>query len=127
MYAIRSYYDFSSLEEAQQKISPLNLSVQAKAMWNAVLQALINADDDDGLSADHIAEDAAHYLPKSTTPEKITDTSQIMRILTQMADIGLISKGLLLTVITSYSIHYTKLYDNDKHRRSDEYSVKIAA
>lgn len=89
--------NFSSLEEAQQKISPLNLSVQANAMWNAVLQALINADDDDGLSADHIAEDAAHYLPKSTTPEKITDTSQIMRILTQMADIGLISKGLLLT------------------------------
>lgn len=88
---------FHSLEEAQQKLVPLHLSPQAAVMWNAILQALINAEDNDGLSADHIAEEAAQYLPKATTPPKDTDASHVMRILTQMADIGLISKGLLLT------------------------------
>ncbi|KNC06430.1 DNA helicase [Klebsiella sp. RIT-PI-d] len=85
---------FASLEEAQEKIRALNLNPPAAQLWNAILQALINADDDDGLSADTIADDAAKYLSHGSS---MTEAKDVMRVLTQMADLGLITKGLLLT------------------------------
>ncbi|WP_205714128.1 RecQ family ATP-dependent DNA helicase [Escherichia sp. E2748] len=88
---------FSSLDEAQQKIAPLNLNSTAKALWNAVLQALLNANDDDGLSADSIANDAAQYLSQASGSMQHIEAKDVMRVLTQMADMDLISKGLLLT------------------------------
>ncbi|EAA8481353.1 RecQ family ATP-dependent DNA helicase, partial [Salmonella enterica subsp. enterica] len=88
---------FSSLDEAQQKIAPLNLNSTAKALWNAVLQALLNANDDDGLSADSIADDAVQYLSQASGSMQHIEAKDVMRVLTQMADMDLISKGLLLT------------------------------
>ncbi|WP_219953384.1 RecQ family ATP-dependent DNA helicase [Dickeya zeae] len=88
---------FDSMAEAQSKLAALNLKKQAEIFWNAILQTLLNASEDEGLSADHIAEEAAQYLPKSTAVPPNMDASQVMRILAQMADIGLISRGLMLT------------------------------
>lgn len=88
---------FTSLKEAQQKIKSLNLNAAANILWNAVLQALINANDDDGLSADSIADDAAQYLAQTSGSIPYIEAKDVMRVLTQMADIGLVSKGLLLT------------------------------
>lgn len=88
---------FSSLEEARPKLEILKLNPQAMMLWNAVLHALLNADDNDGLNADAIADDAAKYLLHASGHTKLTEAKDVMRILTQMADLGLISKGLLLT------------------------------
>ncbi len=88
---------FASLEEAQEKIRALNLNPSAVQLWNAILQALLNADDDDGLSADAIAEDAAKYLSHDAGNARHAEAKDVMRVLTQMADLKLITKGLLLT------------------------------
>lgn len=88
----------SNLDEAESKINCLNLNPQAQLIWNAVLQTLFNADVDEGISADGIAEVVGQYISHPTENAPVTEAKDIMRILTQMADLGLISKGVLLSV-----------------------------
>ncbi|EJL6356939.1 RecQ family ATP-dependent DNA helicase [Vibrio cholerae] len=85
---------FTSLDEAMQQVEKFNLNPKAKAIWQAVILALITADEDDGLSADGIAENAGQYL---TDKGSGVQASEVMRVLTQMADAGLLSKGIQLT------------------------------
>lgn len=85
---------FASTEEAMKRVDSLKLAPKAKAIWQAVIQALINADEDDGLSADTIAEEAGQYMVDQGCG---VQASEVMRVLTQMADIGLLSQGMLLT------------------------------
>ncbi|WP_223955402.1 RecQ family ATP-dependent DNA helicase [Aeromonas caviae] len=85
---------FASTKEAMDLIESLKLAPKAKAIWQAVIQALINAADDDGLSADSIAEEAGQYMADQG---RGVQASEVMRVLTQMADVGLLSQGMLLT------------------------------
>ena len=89
---------FSSLEEAQSKMAALHLNPAAMVLWNAVLQALLNANDDDGLSADSIADEVAQFLPHKENNTSGIEAKDVMRVLTQMADVGLVTRGMLLTV-----------------------------
>ncbi|MGL6262847.1 UvrD-helicase domain-containing protein [Aeromonas jandaei] len=54
----------------------------------------MSAADDDGLSADAIAEEAGQYMADHGSG---VQASEVMRVLTQMADVGLLSQGMLLT------------------------------
>ncbi|HHQ4726836.1 TPA: UvrD-helicase domain-containing protein, partial [Aeromonas veronii] len=85
---------FASTEEAMKRVESLKLAPKAKAIWQAVIQALMSAADDDGLSADTIAEEAGQYMADKGSG---VQASEVMRVLTQMADIGLLSQGMLLT------------------------------
>lgn len=85
---------FSSSEEAMKRVDSLKLTPKAHAIWQAVIQALISAADDDGLSADSIAEEAGQYLADRGSG---VEAREVMRVLTQMADVGLLSQGMLLT------------------------------
>jgi ATP-dependent DNA helicase RecQ len=96
-----------SLDEAEEKISPLGLPEKKKKQWLAVLQALFNARQDEGMSADELAE-----LPEfrasggdSTAPRTIAgDTQTILRILHEMTEVGLIKKGILLNAFVRYKV-----------------------
>ncbi len=85
---------FASTEEAMKRVDSLKLAPKAKAIWQAVIQALMSAADDDGLSADAIAEEAGQYMADKGSG---VQASEVMRVLTQMADVGLLSQGMLLT------------------------------
>ncbi|WP_446891780.1 RecQ family ATP-dependent DNA helicase [Aeromonas veronii] len=85
---------FASTEEAMKRVDSLKLAPKAKAIWQAVIQALMSAADDDGLSADTIAEEAGQYMADKGSG---VQASEVMRVLTQMADVGLLSQGMLLT------------------------------
>ncbi|WP_421387751.1 RecQ family ATP-dependent DNA helicase [Aeromonas veronii] len=85
---------FASTEEAMKRVESLKLAPKAKAIWQAVIQALMSAADDDGLSADTIAEEAGQYMADKGSG---VQASEVMRVLTQMADVGLLSQGMLLT------------------------------
>ena len=85
---------FSTLEEAKDKLDTLQLSAANRNKWLMVLTALINADPDEGVSADRLAEDIGRHLQTQDNPLNTTD---VMSILNQMADVGLVSNGLLMT------------------------------
>ncbi|WP_029918042.1 RecQ family ATP-dependent DNA helicase [Pelobacter seleniigenes] len=96
-----------NLNEARQKIDLLNVSISTQQRWMAILQALINADPDEGLSADQLAE-----LPEFTEPKdrsegvslQIADSQRILKTLNEMAEAGLIKRDLLLTAFVRYKI-----------------------
>ncbi len=73
-----------------KRVDSLKLAPKAKAIWQAVIQALMSAADDDGLSADAIAEEAGQYMANHGSG---VQASEVMRVLTQMADVGLLSQG----------------------------------
>ena len=87
---------FSTLEEAKSRLDVLGLSEANRKKWLMVLSALINADPDEGVSADRLAEDVGRHL-QAQDKDSPLNTTDIMSILNQMADVGLVSKGLLMT------------------------------
>ena len=98
-----------NLDEGHEKISKLDLPIVTKRRWMAVLSALMNADPDEGLSADELAE-----LPEFIDPPKqdeegnsryqISDSQRILKTLNDMAEAGLIKRDLLLTAIVRYKV-----------------------
>jgi ATP-dependent DNA helicase RecQ len=96
-----------SLDEAEKKIAPLGLPEKKKKQWLAVLQALFNARQDEGMSADELAElpEFRAYGGDSSAPRTIAgDTQSIMRILHEMTEVGLIKKGILLNAFVRYKV-----------------------
>ena len=84
---------FSNLDEATKKLDCLHLSPPQRKRWDLILSALINADPDEDISADRLAEQIGPHL----TDKDHLATTDIMAILNQMADVGLVSHGLLMT------------------------------
>lgn len=96
-----------NLEEAEEKIAPLNLADYQKKRWLAVLQALFNARKDEGISADELAElpefranggDSLH------TRSIAGDTQAVLRVLHEMTEAGLIKQGLLMNAFIRYKV-----------------------
>ncbi len=83
---------FSSLAEAASKLDRLHLSPPQRQRWDLLLSALINADPDEDISVDRLAEQIGHHL----TDKDHLATTDIMAILNQMTDSGLVSHGLLM-------------------------------
>ncbi|MCX7097711.1 MAG: RecQ family ATP-dependent DNA helicase [Methylococcales bacterium] len=96
-----------SLPEAEQKIAQLNLSKHQQARWLAIVAALLNADKDEGFSADSLAElgEFADTEAERADPKhRQTASQRVIRTLQDMAERGLIQKNLLLTAYLRYKV-----------------------
>ncbi len=97
-----------SLEEAAKKIARLNLSPTQQEHWLTILRAMINADSDEALDADRLAELARIPEPKPSDDEPAakqdTASQRVIRILHQMAEAGLLEKGVMLTAFVRHKV-----------------------
>lgn len=96
-----------NMEEAEEKIAPLNLPQKQKKRWLAVLHALFNARKDAGMSADELAELPEFKAQTGDAPEQRSvagDTRTILRILHEMTEAGLIKQGVLLNAFVRYKV-----------------------
>ncbi len=108
-----------NLDEAQEKISSLNLPVLTKRRWMAILTALMNANPDEGLSADQLAELPEFIDPPEQVAEgghqiRMADSQRILKTMNDMAEAGLIKRDLLLTAFVRYKIANHSLLALDK-------------
>ncbi len=86
---------FASLEEAKGKLDALQLSKSARRKWELLLQVLINSDIDDGLNADFLAHQLGSLVGEQEA--RRIGSQEVIRILHQMAQAGIVSDGLLMT------------------------------
>lgn len=108
-----------NLDEAYEKISALNLPVLTKRRWMAILSALVNANPDEGLSADQLAELPEFIDPPEQGDEgehatRMADSQRILKTLNDMAEAGLIKRDLLLTAFVRYKVSNHSLRALDK-------------
>ncbi|MDX2502950.1 MAG: RecQ family ATP-dependent DNA helicase [Gammaproteobacteria bacterium] len=87
---------FANLQEADQKLEPLQLSNTARQQWLQILQALMNAKADEGINADDILDTVVANV-KDQQQKKLLTPQRIMEILAQMASCGLVSRGFVMT------------------------------
>ena len=87
---------FTTPESAQQKMNVLQLAPKQRKHWEIILEALANTPADEGINADELAE-CIGAQTKDEKEKSQLNTADIMKILAQMADVGLVSKGLLMT------------------------------
>ena len=96
-----------TLEEAESKIDKLGLSERQRRRWLAILEALMNAETDEGFSADELAELSA-FRPEpgeaSPSGQGETEAQRVLRTLYDMAGAGLIQKTLLLSAFVRYKV-----------------------
>jgi len=93
-------------QEAEEKVAKLNLSQRKQRRWLAILEALFNADSDEGFSADELAQLSA-FSEKTQEEENktnITASQQVIRTLFDMSQAGIIQKNLLLTAFVRYKV-----------------------
>jgi len=98
-----------SMDEAIEKIDRLNLPALTRRRWLAVLAALMNANPDEGLSADELgdlSEMADPPPPEGSTkaPGEDSGSQRVLIVLNQMAEAGLIRRDLLLTAFVRYKV-----------------------
>ena len=74
----------------------MQLAPKQRKHWEIILQALANTPADEGINADELAE-CIGAQTKDEKEKSQLNTADIMKILAQMADVGLVSKGLLMT------------------------------
>ncbi len=79
---------------AEERIAALNLSQMTASVFRTILLTLFNADKDSILSADVIC---ANLGKIENLPEKYMDPRFVIGLLSQMADVGLIKEGILMT------------------------------
>lgn len=98
----------ANLDEARARIEPLNLPVQTKRRWLAVLAALMNANPDEGMSADRLAELPEFMDPVADAgPRQVVvdnDTRRVLKTLNDMAEVGLIKRDLMLTAFVRHKV-----------------------
>jgi ATP-dependent DNA helicase RecQ len=96
-----------NLAEAEQKIAALGLSKRQQQRWLAILEALMNAESDEGFSADSLAElgeFAEDAADREQGRRNETAGQRVIRTLHDMAEAGLIRKSLLLTAYVRYKV-----------------------
>jgi len=99
-----------NMDEAAQRVNDLKLSPRRRSQWMGVLERLMNADPDVGMSADELAEmpqfrpppaeegvvrEAAPVWGRQNLVD--SDTTRVLQVLNEMADAGLIKKDLMMT------------------------------
>jgi len=89
----------TTMAEAEKKIDSLDLMPGQKEIWLKILQEIFNADIDEGLKADQIAEAAIPYekSEEKESDSQITPGQKVIRILNQMVDAGLLKRGIQLS------------------------------
>ncbi|MCY3657695.1 MAG: RecQ family ATP-dependent DNA helicase [Caldilineaceae bacterium] len=86
---------FATLEEATGKLDSLQLKTGQRRNWELLLQVLINSDIDDGLNADFLAHQMGSLVDEQEA--RGIGSQEVIRILNQMAQAGIVSDGLLMT------------------------------
>jgi ATP-dependent DNA helicase RecQ len=87
-----------NMEEAALKMERLNLSNLMKEIFSAVLNFLFNADPNALLSADEICSDLWKI---KDLPEKYRDSRQVISLLSDMVEAGLIKEGVIMTAFVT--------------------------
>jgi len=82
------------MKEAEEKIAALNLSKMMAAVFRTILLTLFNADKDSVLSADAICASLGNI---DNLPEEYLDSRFVIGLLSQMAEVGLIKEGIIMT------------------------------
>ncbi len=98
-----------NMQQAEQKINTLNLSQRQKKRWLAILEALFNADIDEGFSADELALLSAFAEADADEKQNLTASQRVIRTLFDMSQEGLIQKNLLLTAFVRYKVNNPSL------------------
>ncbi|MDI1276199.1 RecQ family ATP-dependent DNA helicase [Methylobacter sp.] len=101
-----------NMDEAKSKVEKLDLSQRQQQRWLAILEALFNAESDEGFSADELALHGAFKDGKDDYKRgKIDQTAsqRVIRTLYDMAKAGLIQKSLLLTAFVRYKVSNSSL------------------
>jgi len=96
-----------NMDEAKSKVEKLGMSQRQQNRWLAILEALFNAESDEGFSADELALHGAFKDSKDDhKPGKTDETAsqRVIRTLYDMAEAGLIQKSLLLTAFVRYKV-----------------------
>lgn len=82
------------MKEAENKIAALNLSKMMSVVFKTILLTLFNADKDTVLSADAICANLGQI---ENLPEEYLDSRFVISLLSQMAQVGLIKEGIIMT------------------------------
>jgi ATP-dependent DNA helicase RecQ len=91
-------------EEAEQKINNrTDLSERQKKRWLVILDALFNADSDEGFSADELAL-LSEFTAVTDKEQHQTASQRVIRTLYDMSESGLIQKNMLLTAYLRYQV-----------------------
>ncbi len=97
----------ASLEEARRRIADLGLSAEQKGRWMAVLEALINADPDEGFTADELARLSVFKRVEgkpATWDTGETASLRVLRTLHDMANAGLLHQGPQLSAFLRHKV-----------------------
>lgn len=116
-----------SVEDGEEKIESLDLSKSMATLWLAILKILINSADDDGLSADGIAEQLFQHnriLQKIVERSGRTPAQEVLGILHQMEERGIVDQGMLLTAFITVSGKNSALKKFEELCTLDEVLVK---
>lgn len=96
-----------NMQEAEQKIAKMDLPKRQQKRWLAILDALMNADSDEGFSADELAQSGEFAEDESENkqnPRNETASQRVIRTLYDMSQAGIIQKNLLLTAFVRYKV-----------------------
>ena len=93
----------ASLNEARSTMDSLDLSPAKRRQWERLLQALFNAPKDRGLGVDDLAE-AAGIRDHRQQGEGPAPGEHILRTLHDMAENGLLEKGMQLTAFLKIGV-----------------------
>ena len=94
----------NNLEDAEQKIKRLNLSQRQQQRWLAILRELMNAEDDQGFSADNLALLSEFADDEQDKKRQHTASQRVIITLYDMAQAGLIEQSLLLTAHIRFKV-----------------------
>ena len=96
-----------SLAEARKRIAGLGLSARQQQRWLVILETLMNAERDEGLSADELAQHAAFRRDESDDTRERGEQSEaqrVLRTLYDMAEAGLIEKRMLMSAFVRHQV-----------------------
>lgn len=113
---------FASLEEAATKLEHLQLSPFRRRQWERLLSVLINAEPDEGLNADYLAEQLGRMHRSGDTGH--LQTHEVIAMLHQMAQAGLVSDGLLMTAFLRPKGRQDARGEYEKLRRLERHMMK---
>ena len=92
----------ASLDEARERMAALNLSPQTGNLWRNILRLIFNTPPEQGLNADSLAEGLfpdADMLAEMEKRTGHTPAQTVIQALHDMADAGLLDRGLILSAI----------------------------
>ncbi|QFY88226.1 RecQ family ATP-dependent DNA helicase [Magnetovirga frankeli] len=93
------------LAEAEARIAAMDLSQRQRQRWLAIVEVLMQADPDQGFSADELAE-LGPFKPQDEAERASQETAaqRVLRSLHDMAGVGLIEKSLRLSAYLRHRV-----------------------